>query len=146
MSIDSLQTTIFLLETRSLPSKPTKRSSEAENATSKRRPVRPPLRFYREDAQPAEKGQVNNVLPPRILIAPSLLTTEIDARSRHFSSKKLLLHEKLPKPPEGASKLMSFRAILAVRTHATVADGLLAPSSARFSVDKRCGSCTGLGS
>ena len=106
MSIDSLQTTIFLLETRSLPS--TKRSSEAENATSKRRPVRPPLRFYREDAQPAKKGQVNNVLQPRRLITPPLLTTEIDARSRHSSSKNLLLHEKLPKPPEGASKLMSF--------------------------------------
>ena len=91
--------------------------------------------------------QVNNVLPPRRLIAPSLLTTEIVARSKRSSSKKLLLHEKLPKPPKGASKLTSFRAILAVRMHATVrAEGLLAPSSARFSVDMRCRLCKGLGS
>ena len=54
------------------------------------------------------KWQVNSVLPPRRLIAPSLLTTEIVARSKHSSSKKLLLHEKLPKPPKGASKLTSF--------------------------------------
>ena len=51
------------------------------------------------------------------------------------------MHEKLPKPPKGASKLTSFRAILAVRRHAAVrAEGLLAPSSARFS-DKRCRLC-----
>ena len=103
--------------------------------------------FYRKDAQPAKKWQVNNVLPPRRLIAPSLLTTEIVARSKHSSSKKLLLREKLPKPPKGASKLTSFRAILAVRMHTAVrAEGLLAPSSARFSVDKRCRLCKGLGS
>ena len=72
----------------------------------------------------------------------SSLTTEIVARSKHSSSKKLLLHKKLPKPPKGASKLTSFRAILAVRMHAAVqAEGLLAPSSARFSVDKRCRLC-----
>ena len=81
----------------------------AENrGASKRWPVQPPLPFYRKDAQPAKKWQVNNVLPPRRLIAPSLLTTEIVARSKHSSSKKLLLHEKLPKPPKGASKLTSF--------------------------------------
>ena len=63
------------------------------------------------------------------------------------SSKKLLLQEKLPKPPKGASKLTSFCAILAVRMHAAVrAEGLLAPSSTRFSVDKRCHLCKGLGS
>ena len=94
--------------------------------------VQPPLPFYRKDAQPAKKWQVNNVLPPRRLIAPSLLTTEIVARSKHSSSKKLLLHEKLPKPPKGASKLTSFRAILAVRMHAAVrAEGLLAPLARR---------------
>ena len=110
------------------------------------RPVQPPLPFYREDAQPAKKWQANNVLPPRRLIAPSLLTTEIVARSKHSSSKKLLLHKKLPKPPKGASKLTSFRAILAVRIHAAVrAEGLLALSSARFSVDKRCRLCKGRG-
>ena len=38
----------------------------------------------------------------------SLLTTEIVARSKHSSSKKLLLHKKLPKPLKGASKLTSF--------------------------------------
>ena len=44
-------------------------------------------------------------------------------------------------------KLTSFRAILAVRMHAAVrAEGLLAPSSTRFSVDKRCRLCKGLGS
>ena len=64
--------------------------------------------LYRKDAQPAKKWQVNSVLPPRRLIAPSLLTTEIVARSKHSSNKKLLLHEKLPKPPKGASKLTSF--------------------------------------
>ena len=118
------------------------RSSEAETASSKRRPVQPPLPFYREDVQPARKGQVNNVLPSRRLIAPSLLTTENIVRSKYSSRKKLLLHEKLPKPPKGASKLTSFRAILAVRRHAAVrAEGLLAPSSARFSVDKRCRLC-----
>ena len=87
------------------------KSSETETASCKRRPVQPPLPFYREDAQPAKKWQVNNVLPPRRLIAPSLLTTEIVARSKHSSSKKLLLHKKLPKPPKGASKLTSSRAI-----------------------------------
>ena len=52
---------------------------------------------------------------------------------KHSSSKKFLLDEKLPKPPKGASKLTSFRAILAVRTHNAVrAQGLLAPSSSRF--------------
>ena len=125
------------------------KSSEAETASSKRRPVQPPLPLYREDAQPAKKWQVNNVLPPHRLIAPSLLTTEIVARSKHSSSKKLLLHKKLPKPPKGASKLTSFRAILPVRMHAAVrAEGLLAPLSARFSVDKRCRlcNCKGLGS
>ena len=76
-----------------------------------------------------------------------LTTTEIVARSKHSSSKKLLLHKKLPKPPKGASKLTSFRAILAVRMHAAVrAEGLLAPSSARFFVDKRCRLSKGLGS
>ena len=76
---------------------------EAENATSKRRPVQPPLPFYRKDAQPVNlKGQVNNVLPPRRLIAPSFLTTEIVARSERSLSKKLFLHEKLPKPPKRA--------------------------------------------
>ena len=114
------------------------RSSEAETASSKRRPVQPPLPFYREDVQPAKKEQVNNVLPSRRLIAPSLLTTENIAWSKYSSRKKVLLHEKLPKPPKGASKLTSFRAILAVRRHATV---LLAPSSACFSVDKRCRLC-----
>ena len=83
-------------------------------------------------------------------IAPSLLTTENIARSKYSSRKKPLLHEKLPKPPKGASKLTSFCAILAVRRHAAVrAEGLLAPSSARFSVDKRCRLCMqrkGLGS
>ena len=123
------------------------KSSEAETASSKRRPVQPPLPFYKKDAQPAKKWQVNNVLPPRRLIATSLLSTETVARSKHSSSKKLLLHEKLPKPPKGASKLTSFCAILAVRMHAAVqAEGLLAPSSARFSVDKRCRLCKGLGS
>ena len=154
MPIESLLTTIFFLETKSLPPISTKRyESEpnlpkpAETASSKGQPVQPPLPFYRKDAQPAKKWQVNNVLPPRRLIAPSLLTTEIVARSKHSSSKKLLLHEKLPKPPKGASKLTSFRAILAVRMHAVVrAEGLLAPSSARFSVDKRCRLCKGLGS
>ena len=138
----------FFLETKSLPSIPTKRyESEPDlpkpkTASSKRRPVQPPLPFYREDVQPAKKGQVNNVLPSRRLIAPSLLTTENIARSKYSSRKKLLLHEKLPKPPKGASKLTSFRAILAVRRHAAVRDeGLLAPSSARFSVDKRCRLC-----
>ena len=58
--------------------------------------------WLRLDAQPAKKRQVNNVLPPCRLIAPSLLTTQIVARSEHSSSKKLLLHEKLPKPPKGA--------------------------------------------
>ena len=102
----------------------------------------PPLPFYREDVQPAKKGQVNNVLPSRRLIAPSLLTTENIAQSKYSSRKKLLLHEKLPKPPKGASKLTSFRAILAVRRHAAVrAEGLLAASSARFSVNKRCRLC-----
>ena len=55
------------------------------------------------DVQPAKKGQVNNVLPSRRLITPSLLTTENIARSKYSSRKKLLLHEKLPKPPKGAS-------------------------------------------
>ena len=123
------------------------KSSGAETASSKRRPVQPPLPFYGEDAQTAKKWQANNVLPPRRLIVPSLLTTKIVARSKHSSSKKFLLHKKLPKPPKGASKLTSFRAILAVRMHAAVrAEGLLAPSSARFSVDRRCRLCKGLGS
>ena len=145
MPIESLLTTIFFLETKNLPPILTKRYESEPNlpkpksASSKRRPVQPPLPFNRKDAQPAKKWQVNNVLPPRKLIALSLLTTEIVARSKHSSSKKLLLQKKLPKPPTGASKLTSFRAILAVRMHAAArAEGLLAPSSARFSVDKRC--------
>ena len=57
------------------------------------------------------------------------------------------MHEKLPNPPKGASKLTSFRAILAVRMHEVGrAEGLLAPSSACFSVNKRCRLCKGLGS
>ena len=44
----------------------------------------------------------------RRLIVLSLLTTEILARSKHSSSKRLLLHDKLPKPPKGASKLTYF--------------------------------------
>ena len=119
----------------------------SRNCFFQRRPIQPPLPFYRKDAKPAKKWQVNNVLPPRRLIAPSLLTTEIVARSKHLSNKKLLLHEKLPKPPKGASKLTSYCAILAVRMHGAVrAECLLAPSSARFSVDKRCRLCKGLGS
>ena len=130
MPIESLLTTIFFLETKSLPSIPTKRY-ESTKVTA--------LLFYREDAQPAKKWHVNNVLPPRRLIAPSLLTTEIVARSKHSSSKKLLFHMKLPKPPKGVSKLTSFRALLAVRMHAALrAEALLALSGARFSVDKRC--------
>ena len=63
-------------------------------------------------------------------------------RSKHSLSKKLLLHKKLPKSPKGASRLTSSRAILAVRMHGAVrAEGLLAPSSVRFSVDKRCRLC-----
>ena len=159
MPIESLLTTIFFLILyifswdQKLTSNTNKtlrkwaKSSEAETASSKRRPVQPPLPFYRKDALPAKKWQVNNVLPPRRLIAPSLLTTGILAWSKHSSSKKLLLHENLPKPPKGASKLTSFRAILAVCMHAAVrAEGLLAPSSARFSVDTRCRLCKGLGS
>ena len=148
MPIDSLLTTIFFLETKSLPSIPTKRY-ESEPDLPKPKLLLPNAGrsnrhclFYREDVQPAKKGQVNNVLPSRKLIAPSLLTTENIARSKYSSRKKLLLNEKLPKPPKGASKLTSFRAILAVRRHAAVrAEGLLAPSSARFSVDKRCRLC-----
>ena len=147
MPIDSLLTTLFFLETKSLPSIPTKRYESGPdlpkpkillpNAVRSNRD-----RLYREDVQLAKKGQVNNVLPSRRLIVPSLLTTENIARSKYSSRKKLLLHEKLPKPPKGASKLTSFRAILAVRRHAAVrAEGLLAPSSARFSVDKRCRLC-----
>ena len=147
MPIDSLLTTIFFLETKSLPSIPTKRY-ESEPDLPKPKLLlpnagrQPPLPFYREDVPPAKKGQVNNVLPSRRLIAPSLLTTENIARSKYSSRKKLLLHEKLPKPPKGASKLASFPAILAVRRHAVVRpEGLLAPSSARFSIDKRSRLC-----
>ena len=92
MPIESLLTTIFFSWDQKLTSNTHKtlrkwaKSSEAETATSKRRPVQPPLPFYREDAQPAKKWQVNNVLPPRRLIAPSLLTTEIVARSKHSLS------------------------------------------------------------
>ena len=148
MPIESLLTTIFFLENKSLPSIPTKRYESEPNLPKPKlllpnagRSNRHCL-FIREDAQPAKKWQVNNVLPPRRLIASSLLTTEIVARSKHSSSKKLLFHEKLPKPPKGASKLTSFRAILAMRTHAAVrAEDLLAPWSARFSADKRCRLC-----
>ena len=94
----------------------------SQNCFFQRRPVQPPLPFNREDAQPAKKWQVNNVLPPRRLIAPSLLTTEIVARSKHSSSKKLLLHKKLPKPPKGASKLTSF-SCYPCRTHARGREG-----------------------
>ena len=148
MPIDSLLTTIFFLETKSLPSIPTKRY-ESEPDLPKPKLLLPNAGrsnrhclSYREDVQPAKKGQVNNVLPSRRLISPSLLTTENIARNKCSSRKKLLLHDKLPKPPKGASKLTSFRAILAVRRHAALrAEGLLAPSSARFSVDKRCRLC-----
>ena len=93
MSIESLLNTIFFFWDQKLTSNIHKtlrkwaKSSEAETASSKRRPVQPPLPFYRKDAQPAKKWQVNNVFPPRRLIAPSLLTTEIVARSKHSSSK-----------------------------------------------------------
>ena len=147
MPIDSLLTTIFLLETKKLTFNTHKtlrkwaRSSEAETASSKRRPVQPPLPFYREDVQPAKKGQVNDVLPSCRLIALSLLTTENIARSKYSSRKKLLLHEKLPKPLERAWKLTSFLCF-PCRTQAVRAEGLLAPSSARFeSVDKCCRLC-----
>ena len=84
------------------------------------------------------RGKFNNVLPPPRLIAQSFLTTGIVARSKHSSSKKLFLHDKLPKRPKGASKLTSFRAILTVRTHdAGRAECLLAPSSARFFFKRR---------
>ena len=84
MPIKFLLTTIFFREIKSLPpistigyeSEPN--LPEAETASSKRRLVQRPLPFYRKDAQPAEKYQVNNVPPPRRLIA--LLTTEIVAR------------------------------------------------------------------
>ena len=148
MPIDSLLTTIFFLETKSLPSIPTKRY-ESEPDLPKPKLLLPNAgRSNRhclsieKTSNRQKKGQVNNVLPSRKLIAPSLLTTENIARSKYSSRKKLLLHEKLPKPPKGASKLTSFRAILAVRRHAAVrAEGLLAPSSACFSVDKRCRLC-----
>ena len=90
MATDSLLTTIFFLETKSLPSKPTKRYEsepdlpKAENAPSKHQPAQPPLPFYREGAQPATKGQVNNVLPLR----RSLLSTEIVARSAQGNQKE----------------------------------------------------------
>ena len=149
MPIESFLTTIFFLETKSLPPIPTKRYESEPNLPKPKLLLPNAGRSNRhclsieKDAQPAKKWQINNVLPPRRLIAPSLLTTQIVARSKHSSSKKLLLHEKLPKPPKGASKWTSFRAILAVRMHAAVrAEGLLAPSSARFSGDK----CKGLGS
>ena len=158
MPIESLLTTIFFLETKSLPSIPTKRYESEPNLPE------PKLLFpnagrsnrhclsIEKTPNRQRSGKlyiINNVLQPRRLIAPSLLTTEIVARSKHSSSKKLLLHKKLPKPPKGASKLTSFCAILAVRMHVAVrAEGLLAPSSARFSVDrdKRCRLCKGLGS
>ena len=67
-----------------------------------------------------------------------MLTAEIVARSKHSSSKDLLLHEKLPKPPKGSSKLTSFRATLVVRTHGAVrAESILAPSSACFFFQRR---------
>ena len=94
MPMDSLLTTIFFLETKSLPSIPTQRYESEPDLPkpklllSKRRPVQPPLPFYREDVQPAKKGQVNNVLPSRRLIAPSLLTTENIARSKYFLEEK----------------------------------------------------------
>ena len=154
MPIESLLTTIFFLRLKANRPYPKNVKKVSQVFRSRncffQTPAGPTaIAFYREDAQPAKKWQVNNVLPPRRyrLITPSLLTTKIVARSEHSSSKQLLLHEKLPKPPTGASKLTSFRAILAIRKHAAVrAEGLLAPSCARFSVDKRCRLRMGLGS
>ena len=107
-------------------------------------PAGPTAIAFLRRRRPTGKEVTSEQCPPA---SQSLLTTEIVARSKHSSSKKLLLHKKLPKPPKGTSKLTSFLAILAVRMHAAVrAEGLLAPSSARFSVDKRCRLCKGLGS
>ena len=94
MPIDSLLTTIFFLETKSLPSIPTKRY-ESEPDLPKPKLLLPNAgRSNRhclsieKTSKPAKKGQVNNVLPSRRLIAPSLLTTENIARSKYSSEKK----------------------------------------------------------
>ena len=81
-----------------------------------------------------KKGQVDNTRPPCRLIAPSLLTTEIVARSKYSLSIELLLHKKLPKPPKGASKLTYFHAILVICIYATVRVSVLASWSIRFSI------------
>ena len=124
MPIESLLTTIFFLETKSLPPMCTKRH-ESEPNLPKPKLLLPNAGRSNRHCLSIEKtpnrqrsGKLTMSSPPRRLIAPSLLTTEIVARSKLSSSKKLLLHEKLPKPPKGASKLTSFRAILAVRMHA----------------------------
>ena len=145
MPIEFLLTTIFSLETKSLPSIPTKRYKSEPNLPEPKLLVPDAGRSNRHclSIEKTPNRQRSGKLSMSSRLAGwSLLTTEIVARSKHFSSKKLLLHKKLPKPPKGASKLTSFRAILAVRMHAAVrAEGRLAPSSARFSVDKRCRLC-----
>ena len=84
MPIDSLLTTLFFLRPKAYLSNPqnvTKVSQifRSQYGPSKRRPIQPPLPVYREDAQPTKKGQVNNVLPLRRLITPSLLATDTTA-------------------------------------------------------------------
>ena len=148
MPIESLLTIILFLETKSLPPIPTKRYESEPNLPKPKLLLPNAGRSNRHclsiEKTPNRQRGGKLTMSSR-LAGWSLLTTEIVARSKHSSSKKLLLHEKLPKPPKGASKLTSFRAILAVRMHAAVwAEGLLAPSSAHFSVDKRCRLCNSL--
>ena len=145
MPIESLLTIIFFLETKSLPPISTKRYESEPKLPKPKLLLSNAGRSNRHclsiEKRP-NRQRSGKLTMSSCLAGWSLLTTEIVARSKHSSSKKLLLHEKLPKPPKGASKLTSFRAVLAVRMHAAVqAEGLLAPSSARFSVDKRCRLC-----
>ena len=96
MPIESLLTTLFFLETKSLPSMPTKRY-ESEPNLPKPELLLPNAGWSNRHClfiEKAPNGQRSGKLCPlasplasqvdRRLIAPSLLTTEIVARSKHF--------------------------------------------------------------
>ena len=81
--------------------------------------VRPPLQAHTKAVQLAGKGQVNNVLPSCKLNEMSMLRLQTVVQSTLFPKKKSPRLEKQSKPPQGASKLVSFDTVLAVRTLAT---------------------------
>ena len=130
--IASLLSIKFLFETKSLPSKPTKRcESEPELPKPK---IRSPMAgwsnrhcLYKEDARPAEKRPVNNVLLPRplFLLLKMQLEVNIPRGKISFCTTKW--------PTLERSLKVDVFSCYSCRTQVVQAGGLLAPSSARFS-------------